>query len=175
MRRYANHRRRGRRAGSTEKIAGLALGVIVAASAGGTAAAHSVSHPSAARSAGVRVAGGSETAFWQALLADMGAPASQANLDSLDAWLPHEEPWPSLAAWNPLDSTQPEPGSWVFNSVGVQNYPDASEGAQADAVTLENGNYPMIVAALRSGSGVCGPSFAAEFSTWSGGGYTEVC
>jgi hypothetical protein len=33
----------------------------------------------------------------------------------------------------------------------------------------------MILAALRSGSGLCGGSFAAEFATWSGGGYTEVC
>jgi hypothetical protein len=56
----------------------------------------------------------------------------------------------------------------------VQGYPTASEGAQATALTLEGG-YPLIVAALRSGAGICGGGFASELGRWSGGGYQEVC
>jgi hypothetical protein len=187
--RYAPAYRSGKRGGNREMIAGVALAAVVIAGASAKTVAV-VRHHAAAKAPGetrtaahhataAPVTSGSETAFWRALLADLGAPSSQANLASLDAWLPHEEPWPSLARWNPLDSILPEPGSWNFNTfdgdLHVQSYPDASEGAQADAATLANGNYPQITAALRAGYGVCGYGFAAEFSTWSGGGYTEVC
>jgi hypothetical protein len=70
------------------------------------------------------------------------------------------------------------PGSWPFNTfdgdLHVQNYPTASEGAQATALTLKGG-YPMIVAALRTGAGICGGGYASELGRWSGGGYEEVC
>jgi hypothetical protein len=181
---------RYRKSGSgSAPVVGIAVGAVLALGAGtGTAVTVTHHHHAAparsvqaapAHTAPAAVADGSETAFWRAMLADMGAPATQANLYSLDEWLPHEEPWPSLAAWNPLDSILPEPGSWDFNSfdggLHVQSYPNAAEGAEADAATLANGNYPLIYAALRSGAGVCGTDFAAEFATWSGGGYYEVC
>lgn len=122
---------------------------------------------------GVTVASGSESAFIRGVLADLGAPATSANMTSLASWLPHEG---TAAAYNPMASTLPEPGSTVFNSDGVQNYVSASQGAQATAATLANGRYPLIVAALRSGAGLCGdPSLAGEFLTWSGGGYSGVC
>lgn len=181
MRRYSHgyrgHRSRG--SGGAEKWIGVGIFLVVLGSAGTKTAATVVHHHTSGGNATTphvaAVTSGSETAFWRAMLADMGAPATAANLASLEAWLPHEQPWPSLATWNPLDSTQPMPGSTVYNSVGVQNYPTASEGAEADARTLENGYYPSILAALRNGSGVCGSSFAGEFATWSGGGYQEVC
>lgn len=184
--RYRYPYRLRRRSTSGEKIAGAALGLFLAASVG-TRAAVSHHHP-AARAATAKtvpasaapVASGSQTAFWRALLADLGAPDDQANLDGLDAWRPLEQPWPSLARWNPLDSILPMPGSWDYNTfdgdLHVQSYPTAAEGAEADALTLENGSYPLIVAALRAGTGLCGnPNLAAEFLTWSGDGYSGVC
>lgn len=180
--RYRYPYRVRRRGGNGGKIAGAVLGVLLAAASGSRAAAHrhAAGHAPAAVTAAAPVPGGSETAFWQALLADLGAPASQANLASLGAWRPREQPWPSLALWNPLDSILPMPGSWNFNTFGgdlhVQSYPSAAVGAEADALTLAGGNYPLIVAALRAGAGLCGnPNLAAEFSTWSGGGYQGVC
>jgi hypothetical protein len=127
--------------------------------------------------ADVAVTSGSEASFFRAVLADLGAPDTKADLASLEAWYPHENgSWPPAASDNPVNSTMTMPGSTVFNSVGVQNYASAAQGAQATAATLANGNYPGIVAALKSGRGLCGdPSLAGEFSTWSGGGYTEVC
>lgn len=154
-------------------VAGIALASAVAHSAAGKS--HAQAKPAHA-SVAVAVTGGSEAAFMTAALADLGGPATTANIGSLESWASHEGPWGSVGQWNPLDTTLPEPGSWAFNSFGglhVQNYPSASEGAKATAVTL--GGYPAITAALRSGSGVCGGGFAAEFSLWSGGGYTEVC
>jgi hypothetical protein len=181
--RYRYPYRLRRRGGNGEKLAGAALGLFLAASIGTHAA---VSHHAQAHAttrtvtAAAPVASGSQTAFWRALLADLGAPDSRANLDGLDAWRPLEQPWPPLARWNPLDSILPMPGSWDFNSfdgdLHVQSYPTAAEGAEADALTLENGSYPLIVAALRAGTGLCGdPNLDAEFLTWSGNGYSGVC
>lgn len=168
-------RLRGRR-GNGGKIAGAVLGVFLAVAAH----RHAAPRP-AAGAAAAPAADGGETAFITAVLADLGAPATAADITSLADWFPREWPaWPPGAASNPLDSILPAPGSTDFNTFGgglhVQNYPTAAEGAQATAETLEGGWYPRILAALRAGAGLCGdPNLAAEFSTWSGGGYQEVC
>jgi hypothetical protein len=148
---------------------------------------HAFDIPGAAAPAGTGTSGGTaggvtptdatETAFIMAVLADMGAPGIAPNIKSLASWFTREFPsWPPAAQFNPMATTQKMPGSTQYNSVGVQNYTDAKTGAQATAQTLLNGHYPNIVAALRSGKGLCGnPSIASELSTWSGGGYTSVC
>jgi hypothetical protein len=128
---------------------------------------------------------GSEKAFWTAVLRDIGAPASSSDLRALDLWLHREYSggWAQNtsggARYNPLDSTEYEPGSTPFNTLSggghVWNYPDASEGAQATAVTLVNGHYALIVADLRDGTGLCDSRLAAEFATWSGSGYSGLC
>jgi hypothetical protein len=110
------------------------------------------------------------------LLASLGAPATPANIQSLSHWYTHENVgWPPGCANNPWNSTQPAAGATNCNSVGVKNYPSLSVGVHMNALTMMNGRYPGIVAALRSGRGVCGGGFAGEFSTWSGGGYSSVC
>lgn len=182
------YRLRRRSASGAEKLTGLTVGLVLAVAAGAHAAAgHHPARPAdsdAVRKAApaaihaAPVASGSETAFWDATLSDLSAPTSAANAASLSNWAAREGCWGCVGHYNPLDTTLPEPGSWAFNTFGgglhVQSYPTASEGAQATALTLEDG-YPAIVAALRSGAGICGGSFASEFSRWSGGGYTEVC
>lgn len=174
-----------RRAGNRDKAA-VAVAVVFLA-AGGTVKAvvpHGHAHALVRKQQAQQpvqaaaVSGPGEAAFFTAVLSDLGAPATAANLGSLPPWAAHEGPWGSVGQWNPLDSTLTEPGSWNFNVIAgcacaVQDYPDASEGAQATAVTIEG--FPMITAALRAGDGVCGGDFAGEFSRWSGGGYDEVC
>jgi hypothetical protein len=181
-RRFRHGYRHG--AGGKEKAVGLAFGLIVVAglsSKGAVAAVHHGSHHAAPPAVAAPVTSGSGTAFIAATLADLGAPDSQANITSMSAWFLHEYPsWPPSAANNPWDSTIQMPGSWAFNYLpgggSVQNYPTAAEGAQATALTLGNGNYPLIVADLMSGRGLCGDaSLAGEFGTWSGNGYWSVC
>jgi hypothetical protein len=145
------------------------------------------SAPAGAASASAAVASGSEAAFINAVLIDLGAPLTAPNSLSLARWFPREYPsWPAWAKWNPMSSTLQMPGAWVYNTITggrhVWNYPTASEGAEATALTLEGHRdprilwYPRILAALRSGAGLCGnPSIAGELLTWSGGGYSEVC
>jgi hypothetical protein len=144
----------------------------------GTSHAATGSKPRAAGEA--PVSGPGETAFIKAVLTDLHAPTTAANVTSVEAWVRHETSWPPAAANNPLDSTLPEPGSTWFNTVQpgvhVQNYPDAAEGAAATAATIANGRYPHITAGLAGGTGLCGDtSAAAEFLTWSGDGYSAVC
>jgi len=51
---------------------------------------------------------------------------------------------------NPLDTEERWFGSWNFNSAGVQNYPDQATGIAASVATITNGDYPELLAALRS-------------------------
>ena len=166
------YRRRGKITDRQALAVAAVIVVAVAAGPGHKAASKAV-HDAGAGLRSVPVASGSQASFIDAVLADLGVPATQPDVTSLASWFPHEG---TAAANNPMATTLPEPGSTVFNYDGVQNYVSASQGAEATAATLANGRYPLIVAALRSGNGLCGnPSLAGEFLTWSGGGYSEVC
>lgn len=111
------------------------------------------------------------SAFAKSVLATIHAPITAANVASIEAWARREGGGGSN---NPLNTTLVVGSNNPFNSVGVQNYPSMSVGVLGTARTLLGGNYSDIVAALRSGNGLCGRSFAG-LSTWSGGGYSSVC
>src|SRR5690348_1435278 len=87
--------------------------------------------------------------FWyRDVLAGLDAPDTAKNELFLNVWQTYEQ---SGAQNNPLNTTEPWAGATTFNSAGVKNYPTTTAGANATAATLENGRYPDIVAALRSG------------------------
>jgi hypothetical protein len=109
--------------------------------------------------------------FAGAVLGGIGAPATPANVSSIESWIGREG---GGGANNPLNSTYPIGGSTSFNGVGVQTYPTYADGVDATVRTLENGDYGDILLLLRSGGGLCGHTLAG-LSTWSGGGYSEVC
>jgi hypothetical protein len=118
--------------------------------------------------------GASETLIIRAILGAMGAPQNQPNINSMASWISHETPWPPVARFNPMNTTESAPGATDYNSVGVKNYTSWGQGIAATVATL-TGGYPGIVAGFRSGQGVCGPGHAAEFLKWSGGGYASIC
>lgn len=178
-----------RRGGNAEKLIGLGAGLALAAAAATHTATHHHAGGAAAPDAAHRaapaavhaapVASGSENAFIAAVLADLGAPDTDADQRSMAGWGAREGCWGCVGTNNQWDSTLPQPGSWNWNTfdgdLHVQGYPTASEGARATALTLQGG-YPLIVAALKSGGGLCGnPNLDAEFLTWSGDGYSGVC
>ena len=89
----------------------------------------------------------------------------------LKAWAKAEG---GTARFNPLNTTQPWPGSTDYNSVHVKNYPTGAAGISATATTLVNGHYDGIVRDLRREQG----HFTArqivvrnssEFDTWGTG------
>jgi len=72
--------------------------------------------------------------FWrQRLLAVLGAPRRPENLRLLDAWTRAEG---GNARWNPLNTTWALPGATDYNAVGVKNYPRATWGILATALSL---------------------------------------
>jgi len=112
--------------------------------------------------------------FATQVLAELGAPATAQNIDSIADWAAQEG---GGGANNPLNTTLVTSGSTgAVNSAGVQNYASVTDGVQATAQTLQEG-YPAIVAALQSGNGIVRTTSSAiesELSEWSGGGYTSI-
>ena len=124
-------------------------------------------------------AGTSETDWIRTLLTALGAPQTNANINSMMSWINHESPWnasaPDGALYtnNPLNTTQPSQGASSINNKGVKKYTTAAEGIAATVATIRQ--YPQILAALRSGKGLCGQGLGPSFAKWSGNGYTSVC
>jgi hypothetical protein len=109
----------------------------------------------------------SETSFQQAMLSDLGAPVTAANLSSLHDWFLHEEPsFPPPNAWNPLN---------IESGAGFAQYASLAAGAQATAQFIEDNGYNEIRMMLLSGNGLCGDSCASDFLRWSDDGYSSVC
>lgn len=102
------------------------------------------------------------------VLTAIGAPITNENISFLDQWQNAEG---GSATFNPLNTTQPEPGASNYNAVGVKNFVSASQGTQATATTLTNGYYPHIFAALKSGNPFAQISDAirSELNTWGTG------
>jgi hypothetical protein len=79
----------------------------------------------------------------------------------------------SPAFWNPLDATEPMPGSWPLkgNSARVQNYLSLQEGLEAVLLTLYGPDahlyrYDAITAALAAGDCACSVTEAVARSAW---------
>lgn len=108
------------------------------------------------------------------LLQALGAPQTKANVDSIVSWEAAEGGnWRNTATYDPLNTTQVEPGSTPVNPIGVQAYTSWSEGLNATVTTLHNGDYNDILGALRSGKGLLGRRFEG-LSDWSGGNYDSI-
>lgn len=80
------------------------------------------------------------------------------------------------ARYNPLNTTEPWPGAWNYNAVGVKNYPSGAAGIAATAATFTNGLYWGIVKDFRAGTKTARQIItdnAAEYDKWGGAGYAQ--
>jgi hypothetical protein len=112
-------------------------------------------------------ASGSKGDWAGQLLGALGMPATAANVAAVVAWENAEGGgFGNVAAFNPLNTTQPEPGSHAINGVGVQAYTSWGQGLQATVTTLNNGNYGHILAALRAGNDAQAVADAVALSPW---------
>jgi len=128
----------------------------------------------------------SERSWITALLTSLGAPATNANINSLSSWISKESVYPGNGQntgglFNPLNTTLSAPGATDYNSVGVKNYVSEAQGLAATVKTLLGSDFSIIVKDLRGGNGLCGKSYQA-FHDWSAGpsapadvGYWSVC
>ena len=107
--------------------------------------------------------------FAQAVIAAMGWPETQSNIDAMEAWEQAEGGnWENNAAANPLDTTQPEPGSFSINSQKVQSYTGWPEGIAATVATLKQNwrGYAAIRTAFESGNAAEYLPAALNASAW---------
>ncbi len=106
-------------------------------------------------------------AFYDAL----GVPHTTRNARAGVSWI-HAEG--GTARWNPLNTTQRMPGSWDYNNVGVQNYPDFETGLAATVKTIKQTDpdlgYTVILKRLRASARASRTLRAVEHSQWGTGG-----
>jgi len=131
----------------------------------------------AASAAGYHPVSGAGDAYtplsWaRALLGYLGMPATSQNLTAITSWeLAEGGHWFNSARYNPLDTTMPEPGATVMNSVGVKAYTSWAEGFTATVATLRNGLYGPILSALRRGDDAVAVAAAVASSPWGTGAF----
>ena len=127
-------------------------------------------------------------AWAAAILTALGAPVNTATLNSMVGWFRQEDNAGAagaradgIGANNPLSVTADTPGITGSNgsvpsgASGPPNltFPTPAAGVNAQAEAIRQ--YPAILSALQSGTGMIGnASVSAELSEWSGGGYDSV-
>ena len=109
----------------------------------------------------------------QALVKSVGAPVTADNVAAIVAWeMAEGGHWYNTAYYNPLNTTQSMPGATVFNSVGVKAYTSWAQGLRATVITLNNGLYGGILAALHSGNDANAVAGAVAASPWGTGSFS---
>lgn len=73
-------------------------------------------------------------------------PLCPAVRQLFEAWARAEG---GTARWNPLNTTLPMPGAWLYNSAGVRNYPFPVSGIAATAATLALPYYRQLWGSLQ--------------------------
>jgi len=105
--------------------------------------------------------------FGGAVLVRIAAPVTTGNLGAFSAWAAGEG---TCAHFNPLATTQPEPGATPFNTLSggghVWNYPSFDVGVDATTTALTNGLYKQVIAAFQADAGVDAVAAAVERSPW---------
>lgn len=97
----------------------------------------------------VPAAGITPREFSQALLGQLGLPVTENNTQAMVAACAIEGGhYHNAARYNPLNTTQPAPGSHAVTHVGVQAYDSWEHGLEATTKTLRNGYYGGILASL---------------------------
>jgi hypothetical protein len=116
-------------------------------------------------------------ASWaSALLSGGGWPQTACNLGAVQAWERAEGGnWANSAAYNPLNTTQYEPGSSVMNAAGVRVYTSWREGFAATLTTLGYPAYAGIRSALSAGDSAQAVADAVAGSPWGTGSFTATC
>jgi hypothetical protein len=111
--------------------------------------------------------------FARDFLPMIGAPITTHTMVTMMAWMQAEG---DAGIFNPLNTTEPEPGSTDFNWVHVQNYLRYLDGLKATAKTLNFGadhdqfGYAPIRHGLRKNARAATVLAAVESSAWGTGG-----
>ena len=103
----------------------------------------------------------------RALLRALDKPLTVQNVAAVTAWeMAEGGHWYNTAHYNPLNTTWRMPGATSMNSVGVKAYTSWEQGFQATILTLRNGLYGEILAALERGDDAQAVADAVASSPW---------
>jgi len=109
----------------------------------------------------------------QAFLKSLNMRQTVDNLAAIVAWeMAEGGHWYNTAYYNPLNTSQPMPGAKTFNSHGVKIFTSWSQGLKATVITINNGFYGGILAALRAGNDGQAVAAAVAASPWGTGLFT---
>lgn len=143
---------------------------------------HGQGHAEATAVASIPSGGSYTPATWAvAFLGSIGARATACNRRAIEAWEAAEGGnWANQAAFNPLNSTEPEPGSSTFQSVGpgaapIRIYTSWRQGLEATAATITNGLYQPVLSALAAGNDAKSVADAVSASPWGTGSFGASC
>lgn len=105
---------------------------------------------------------------WEAdVLSGIGAPVTPTTVANLDLWQQTEGgSTANPDAYNPFNTTLPEPGSVGTNSVNVQAFPSWPSGLAATESTLLQPNMAGIVGALQADAPTAQFEAAVNASPW---------
>ena len=110
----------------------------------------------------------------KALLVAMRLPVTADNVAAIAAWEMAEGGHSyNTAYYNPLNTTQSMPGASIFNSVGVKAYTSWKQGLEATVITMKNGYYDGIIAALQRGNDSSAVAAAVGASPWGTGNFVR--
>ena len=116
------------------------------------------------------------TSWAKALLKAGGWSQDSCNVNAIKGWESAEGGnWENSAHYNPLDTTQREPGSYSMNSVDVQAYVSWQQGFQATLTTLGYSAYGGIRSALDAANSAQRVAEAVASSPWGTGPYAVIC
>lgn len=166
--------------------AGVALAIVVIAHAASGSSSSGNSGGSTAKvpaqAAAVPASAGSQSpapgsAAWaSAFLSAIPEPQTACDLAAIEAWEAAEGGGvTNNAAYNPLNTTQPEPGSWAINGKNVQAYPSSQEGLDANVTAITNGLYGGVLSALQAGNSAQQVAGAVASSPWGTAPFDAAC
>jgi hypothetical protein len=115
------------------------------------------------------------TDFANAFLNAIPEPDTADNVEAIVGWEEREGGnWENDAKFNPLDTTTAYDGSTSINSVGVQAFNNWDDGVTATVITIENGHYAGILAALAASDNADNVAAAVGASPWGTPNYTDL-
>lgn len=111
------------------------------------------------------LAGGSPLAWAEDLLAGLQCVPTFNNLQAIYSW-EFAESGGGGGMWNPLNTTEPWPGSTTINADGVRNYASRADGLAATVAVLGLNFYGQIIGSLERGTSALATKFFIEASPW---------
>lgn len=114
-------------------------------------------------------AGGLDPAgFAKQVLAALGIAKTPDDIAAMERWEAQEGGnWHNDASYNPLNTTQNEPGSRDVGTQGdISAYNSWNQGVKGTVDTLQNGDYASILQALKEGHSVQAVLDAISGSPW---------